>query len=72
MILSPPLQAHMYSMRLGRTHQNERTTSTVGLLKLQSSTEQIECNQEMGTTGSYYLSPSTALGNHGYPHWVTM
>ena len=27
--------------------------STVGLLKLQSSTEQIGCNQEMGTTGSY-------------------
>ena len=48
MTLSPPLQAHMYSMGLGRTHQDERPTSTVGLLKLQSSTEQIECNQEMG------------------------
>ena len=46
--------------------------STVGLLKLQSSTEKIEGNQEMGTTGSHYLSLSTALGNHGYPHWVTM
>ena len=51
--LVPPIQAHMYSLRLGRTQQVERPTSTVGLLKLQSSTEQIECNQEMGTTGSY-------------------
>ena len=51
--LVPPIQAHMYSLRLGRTQQVERPTSTVGLLKLQSSTEQIECNQEMGTTSSY-------------------
>ena len=65
--LVPPIQAHMYSLRLGRTQQVERPTSTVGLLKLQSRTEQIECNQEMGTTGSYQLSPSPALGNHGYP-----
>ena len=61
----------MYSMRLGRTHQDERPTSTVGLLKLQSRTEQIECNQEMGTTSSYYLPPSPALGNHGYPVKLT-
>ena len=42
--LVPPIQAHMYSMGLGRTHQDERPAyiSTVGLLKLQSSTEQIE------------------------------